>query len=754
MTSRRIAFATLLACAVGCGDKTDPGQGQVDAAVVDVIADVPDVPPTTPDPGPVVDTETVEPIIFLSVKAEPAEGNGPLVSVLSCRAEGAEPDALDLSWTVDEETVPQATIEWTFATKGDHTACCTGVFVDGSKDDPLNDCVYVRILDVVDLVAEIPKFSGDTDVLAGECFTLTAPISNPGVSVQQPVAARCVLSPTPDWDGSVDQHHLLATWSIEALHSGETHVYEEETCVPDDVPPGQWYVACAADVDNVIGEVDEQNNIAVAQSIITVEAPPVDPEGLVLTSFAAIPLAGTPVNWGEVVKVEMTIKNDSEVDAPPFDLDVQVCGSEELVDCKSIAQGVTLAGGGLIAGGELVVTRTLVVPVDTPDGPLCFAAQLEGFIVGSGCLDVQYELVPGFDLAITAFECGPLVVGWGQTVIAQATLVNFGNQASPETKLDSGLHQENVPGTASWANAKTTVAPVGPGEEVTVLADMSISNTTPLANFQCRGKVTEPLGIDKNKDNNQMIADHAIQVVAVGPTAKLVVQNVSFTPQIQEAGKTIKVTSVVANQGEGPALSYHVCIALADDPTGDVVAVLETKSQTTPLPPGEKATITVKGVVPFGLDHTIDTYLVGAATECPKPQATQLTKADGELTVLAAMGGCYEDEYKPNDSKDTAEPLTAGVWSDLALCGGSDWWSITVPGGAKATVALTKTDILSIPPTPSDITMELHQATGGKLDTDPDELTFGSDVEQNYRVRVRPLKLGAKAHYTLTITLL
>lgn len=770
--ARLVAAAAALAA---CGD--DAGREVSDAFDV-----APDVEPL--------------PDFSVAIEASTLTGNTPLTIDFEARAEGVALERLELRWIVDGVLAgTEPTLAFPFYRAGASTVLLQADLRSEAGDVKTAEAtVNLTLLGCADLQLDRLTLEFPIDVPPGAALTIdVGRLRNEGDRIDVPFDVSLALSVDDRWDPELDR--LLPGFALDGMASGlasesALDLAGRSFVLPADVVPGPYYVIAVADPGGVVNECQETNNHRVSTNSIVVDPGAGKLPDVVLEDLA-IP-AGTVVSQGRNLSYSFTLLNAGEAEARQFRYAFWV-SSDPVLDRDSdrpivLATDESARVQSMAPGFELGFFKSWRVPEDLPDGQWWIIGEVDAtnvlaesdegnnVAVSAVPFTMRYEAPDCYDFDLVAIEVAPLSTYWGGSVLLTATVANAGSQATPDgwllrayLSLTQTLSPQNAILVGTYA-----LEGLAAGQTRSFEILVPISDDLPVIPHYL-GVVIDPTAAftECSEANNARLFPEPIKISALAEV-DLSVSDFVFHPAAVQAGDAIKVEYQLGNGGTTAATTFQVGVVLSPDTTitragiaagADVVVDRLTVSS---LQPEEVRTVLRDVTIPAGLDHAVSEWVVAVMVDLDgflssdRSAANNLAVSDQRLVVAGANGGCFEDALEDNDSRAQAALVTrddGARLTNLGSCGDEDWYLVDVPAGVSLAVDVATRPILSVPETPDDLVVELHDPAGAVVS----RATLGPTYAPRawaiaepgaYRIRVAPATSRDRAAYDLSIRFL
>lgn len=781
-----IALASVSACDVssaeeGTSDAVDPG---------DVGADV------LEDSGP----ESI-PQFSIVPSANVLAGNAPLTVEFTAEVTG-DLRADEVSWNWDiggATTYDTQEFAHTFyvANSVIVTATATYTMADGNRVEETGELI-VRVLGCADLRFDQVKLAPPVDVAPGDTVTFKdGALYNDGDAVESPFEVWIVLSKDDIYDPEEDP--IVDVRGLDSIESGQFSEVKIDLAgtsfqIPGDDPEteevepgledGNYYVFLVADPEETVTECQESNNRAQSTNNLTVEA------GLALkpdlTASDVNYPEGLVVNKGQNINYGFTIGNSGEGEAGQFKLAAYLSMDTVLDETDIVVSGPDELGSTvqqMMPGASQGFFKSYKIPDDLADGDYWIIVQADAknqvteesednnVAVAPWPLTMFYEEPQCFDLALENLVVTPLATYWSGSVSVQADITNYGALATPEgAKFRIYFSQEQTLNPGISKTMKTiTLQSIAPGETVVVEEVVQVTNALPVLPHYVGAMVDPDANLSECSESNNASLYTTPVSISSSASVDLAVDEVSFHPSTVKAGQSIKVTSKIRNEGSSSATAFKLGVVFSTDPNFSYGQVNSGADLTvhTALVEGVGAGMEEgrvdKVTVPLALPNDQGEYYVAVfvdvegAIGADNQKANNFASSDQVLTVLEPLGGCFEDDFEPNETANLSTAVEAGTYSGLGSCGNEDWFHVEVPVGHTLTATVTSTPILSLDPVQSDLDLQLRDASNVVVSQSTSIGTvdvvhaFAVQETGTYDIRVHPKQNAYRASYELDV---
>ncbi|WP_167291179.1 CARDB domain-containing protein [Hymenobacter busanensis] len=480
------------------------------------------------------------------------------------------------------------------------------------------------------------------------------------------------------------------------------------TNIPAGTPTGSYYVLFVADYQNVVGETNEQNNVAAVS--ITVSPPGID------LLFQQASLYYTTVTAGTANSTSAYLVNQGNITAGASSVGYYLSTNTTL-DAGDVLL-VSSAVGSLGAGQSTAVYGNFTVPAATAPGSyyVLFVADRQGQVtetneqnnVVSVPMTVQQPNVdlviqqPGLSVTTAApgftFYANNYIANIGTTLAASS---NVGYYLSTNTTLDANdvLLTSTFGGTLSGGTSSSRFG------SLTVPVGTATGSYYVLFVADYQNQVGET-----NEQNN--VASVPFTVAPASPD--YVVSQAFVSRSATAAGGTVTCSAYFSNQGSALAPANSLRIYLSTNTTLDVNDVLLSNVPTAAISPGFGQTYNTNVVIPNTTTPAGYYVLFVADAQNAVPESNeqnnlaysvmnvtapfngQMVPQTGTSTITTCSTTVYDnggtDEYANfSDGTLTILPATAGAkvrlnFTSFALESGFDYLYIYDGNSTAATL--------------------------------------------------------------------
>ncbi|RTQ53178.1 T9SS type A sorting domain-containing protein [Hymenobacter gummosus] len=403
----------------------------------------------------------------------------------------------------------------------------------------------------VDLVIQNP-FATPTITSPGTPMTLNSVIRNLGTTTASSSTVGYYLSTNNTLDAA-DQ--LLTSSTGGPLLALGAEVRQATATIPAGTTPGTYFLLFVADPQNVVGETNEQNNVAVLQ--ISVVTPSVD----LTVSQPSSPLTA-PAGGSFLASALLT--NLGNTTASTSNMGVYLSTNATLDAGDQLL--VTAIGGQLGGGQSIFRSATATIPAGTALGNyfLLFVADPQNTVSET---NEQNNLIsrtltvaaPSVDLQVQQVSLSPTLTVAGANVSVFVSVVNVGNVASPASTVGYYFSTNNTLDAADQPLTTSTLAPMPAGALFSTNGTVTVPAGTAPGTYFILGVADHTNQINEPNEQNNV---GAAALTVVVPRVDLQVVQAALNPLATTAGGTVNVFSTVTNVGNTPApvstLGYYL----------------------------------------------------------------------------------------------------------------------------------------------------------------------------------------------------
>lgn len=759
-----------------CGGETQ--QGTTDQEAVGGMEVAEAIPSETVDAGE----------LSVTIHADKTKGNAPLSVKFTAEISGCDPDDADYLWTFAPGTYSQKRDPGVFIFQVEGVYKVTLDVHCRSNDRLGSDSIQILVRAQAELALSKVTVTSPTTLAPGDVVLLSFDVFNRGGQIEDPFMVYIVLSKDEVYQDSKDL--VLKEIVIESMADGRySDVRQSFSSEPAPLPPdlveGSYFLFVVVDPEDVVNETNESNNVAQATSYISVRLDAKAKPDLTISPAEFAP--GTKVGPGEAFPFSVTLSNIGQKPAKNFRFGVFASSDSNWSpdDASLVSDEISLVYN-LDAGKSLTISGILRVPVNAQPGIYTVIAvvdttnavyesdEMNNIAVTPYAFEVIETVVHGFDLALKSIFVTPHDTYLNGSIKVVVTIANQGDKATPKFPISYFISKEpslNPNYDDKLAELKQDPIPAGGSIEVTTVVNIP-NGPQYVGDFYVSAVVDVNAQLDELDETNNWLIDPKPIHIYKEAFVDVALSDLVFHPVVVEAGKEIKVAYTMTNKGSTASGAFVNYIVLSPDNTvsmNDVQAMKDYvigKVTIDSISPSETIERIEKVPVPVALPHDVETYYVAVLGDAlgnikaDTNKKNQTVISDTVLTVLGPKGGCFEDEYEPNNDAASATPLTTTEIAGMGLCGGEDWFSISLRHGQSLMVMMTLEEPLYLVPQPFDLDLQIVGPNGKALETadttGPVEkiAVFAVEEEGTYYIRVYPKTAMARAHYSLTVEVL
>ncbi|MCK6569530.1 PKD domain-containing protein [Myxococcota bacterium] len=656
------------------------------------------------------DSSTASPGLTAAIGVTPETGNAPTALTFTARHTGALDAEVTFAWDFgDGATGEGKEVEHTFEAAGTYTV---RVVVTDTALGTAEATLDVEIAPSADLRVEQVNV-GNRNARPGGELVVTGGLANDGAEPIGEWRVAFVLS--TDQSLSADDLRLDAR-PREGGPSGPLESFEVTLTLPEDLASGEYYAGVVADDEGVIGDADRSNNVGWSGFPVDVRnATDTGPDlvlcGLTLPAFEGLRAGDRPqVQQGDQLEVSVCLANLG--DEPTLDASVELLLSRD--DRPSDDDLVLYQRTELVLGmGQNRFEEATVVdlPIELELGAwyvLAVADRADVVVEQSEDNNLRASREPvdvvepgeveGVDLVVTAFSSSATRAFWGQTFPVELAVVNRG-RTPVQRNFVVRIEAEPTDGRAAVTVASLNVGGLPAGETAALDSDVTVTRRIEPGEY-CLRAHADPTGSanDANPGNNRRRAG-CLQLGGE-PTFDLSVRDVTVDPAEVDAGGRVRVGATIQNLGADPTGPVPVVVVFSADDRVDAADRIVDRFDNEGVTPGTDSVVDRMVEVPLDLDRAVGRWRVAVVAD-PETRLTGDAVRENNtafspttLVVNGAMGGCAEDEEnEENDRAERATPLSPGLYPELGLCDGADWFSVEVPAGAALVVQVEVSEL-------------------------------------------------------------
>jgi subtilase family serine protease len=535
-----------------------------------------------------------------------------------------------------------------------------------------------------------------TSVPRGGGTTLTFVLKNRGdTAVETSFVNRVYLGRTQTPNAATDP--LLLVTNVTRLGAGESITFEQPVVVPASTEPGVYYVWVSADPTNRVAESNENNNVRIDSSGLTV-TPPAQSD-LVAENVTLDGLdGGTTVAAGSTLTVNFALGNNGPDASGSISVNVVLSQDSSASSDDRVLDQVQVVN--LASGQTQTFTRQVVLPTDIdnrryflgvvadpdqtvqdPNRANNVAFEPGGIQVtgGSGCTDDAFE--PN-DTRATAVAIPPGTHDLG---------ICTGNEDWFKVSLPLGASLKVAMVSAVRPEPDFDLALYAPGSSGRLIDSSSGSGSTEEVSVDF---VTEAgdylIQVDPYRGSGAYTLTITV-TPAGGDGIDLVPLNLSFTGTHADPGASVPVRFDVRNVGtvDSPDFNFEVKLLPADAVCPHPVSL--GTYPTAALPSTQSRTINQSAAIPVGTcngDYFVQVVIDPGNLVAETYEENNTVTTTSKFTV-GGIGGCVDDALEPNDNRLQARVVGPGTYQNLKLCKeDDDWYALYVVQGEQIQVSI------------------------------------------------------------------
>ena len=235
--------------------------------------------------------------------------------------------------------------------------------------------IDTTIVEPADLTITSPELNNTDPFSPGATATYTVEIKNIGKGEAKTFKFAVYLSTDEKLDidptagtgkGDITKHDILITDSanstLKSFDSGKAFTVFRGLSVPQ-IPDGAYFLIAKVDIDDVVAESNEDNNIAVSKTTLTVKATIKEGFDLALLSMKVSP-KGTYL--GGNIGVTWHVKNLGTKQTPKFPATVFFCPTSSLSKAQCVINQTKFEIEPMAVGQELTSVTSININTKTP----------------------------------------------------------------------------------------------------------------------------------------------------------------------------------------------------------------------------------------------------------------------------------------------------------------------------------------------------------------------------------------------------
>ena len=636
-------------------------------------------------------------------------------------------DNVEISWNFGDGTSSTGsfTATHTFEQTGTFTVTLTVSEVTGGTTvDDSTATISVTVYAQADLRVSEP-FVGQTTVRSQDDLRVTFELFNDAAEVALPFQLGVYLSNPGTFDSDnppdVDElndgilsndYYLIHTETVESFQGEGAEVRTIDATqirVPDTVPSGNYEVFAYADPGGVVGEIDEENNAALAEDhLLAFVNTSTEGPDLAVPDVSARP---SRVNQIETLTIDFEVENYGSEAAVFFDYEVYLSFTNTTLDdddtlltsgsIENVASGQTIDIEDLVIDFEtpIIILGTYFVLISVDTGDSVEEINESNNVGASSGVVVTDEPIPGTDLRPTSFTFDPVTTFLDGTLSLSVSVLNQGQEAAPRQFFCRAYLSEDDDFDEDDTVLESVSFPIlasNHEEEVTVVSSVPGFFDPGIFYLVLWCDPTQQIP-ESDEDNNFLTAEGRLEI-ATDPVVDLRFGSFEIQPRTVENGGIVTVEIEVCNDGNngvGPTIT-RVYIS-ADN----VLDLNDTALVDTAIDPIDYDTcVPVEFEVPAVCDTFQPSYNVFAildATDVAQEtnEENNTAQLDSALTIDGPICDCEIDtlENNPsgtNNSAATPSYVSGRSYSDLTMCDlAIDWYAIPLLAGETVRVTVT-----------------------------------------------------------------
>jgi hypothetical protein len=302
--------------------------------------------------------------------------------------------------------------------------------------------------------------------------------------------------------------------------------------------------------------------------------------------------------------------------------------------------------------------------------------------------------VMGVDLVLAELTINETEAFWGQNLTGSVRVINRGDRAVMRPFVIRLLAEPVDGGAAIQLPSINVAAFDADGDEVYPL-DLPVNRRIERGSYRISA-VVDPTNAsdDVNTSNNRRTFQTPL---ALGgePNVDPAIVDVQVSATMVDAGMMLTVSGIIANLGGDDTGAMNAVVVFSPDATFERSDVIVDMFDLDSIEGGGETPVERTVVVPMDLDQQVGTWRVGLVVDPDNringevDETNNVGFAGDPVDVIGATGGCAEDEFEDNDVSFGARRLGGGVYENLGICDGADWFSVRVPAGRVFEVIAT-----------------------------------------------------------------
>lgn len=366
---------------------------------------------------------------------------------------------------------------------------------------------------------------------------------------------------------------LLGVRQIVDLAPGSGDSGVGTVTVPQQTPPGIYYVGVIADDVDDVFEQAEVNNQLVAGNVLQVKQPPLP--DLVPTELSFTP---SSVQAGDTIYVTEGVLNQGAAPAASFLVSVYL-SADPLVDSSDIVlgyRGVAFLGDGESDG---VAVTPIEVPPDTPAGTYWVgvwvddsgvvheSVEANNVLMAVGTLAVGVPPLPNLAPVVCTFSPSVINVDAAEFLNVVEEVQNNGAAPAGSFRVGVYLSTNSVVTPSDLLIQSRVITAMNPGVSSGASHDLQLPIGISDGSYYI-GIFVDDLAqqAEISEGDNVLVATGTLDVVSSpNPEPDLIMQQCDYSGSKKAPGDTFQVVTKVTNEGDLSAPPFQVGIYLSDD---------------------------------------------------------------------------------------------------------------------------------------------------------------------------------------------
>jgi subtilase family serine protease len=437
----------------------------------------------------------------------------------------------------------------------------------------------------------ISTLTGPSTGGAGAAITVSETTKNQGNGASGAALVRYYLSSNTSVDAA---DAVLGAREVPALAVGASSTASVTLSLPGDAASGTLYVIARADAEDVVGEVNEANNMR----YLVLRVGP----DLAVTALTVPPVASA----GATASLTDTVRNQGGGNAAGS-VTAFFLSSNSLIDAGDVPLG-TRAVPALAAGLTHSGTTTVTIPADTTSGIWYVLARADSGEAVSETYETNNvasrQVQVGADLLVSALT-GPATAGAGSAITVSDTTKNQGGAGAGASVTRFFLSADAALGAGDVPLGSRGVVPLAPGVSSAGSTPLTIPVGTATGSYYVIAQADADGAVLETNEANNI----GRLFVRVGPD--LAVSSVAV-PAVTAPGAAFNVTNAVKNQGGGAAPACSARVFLSANSALDAADVALGARAVPPLVAGATSSVVTSVTIPEGTPVGVYYVLVHA----------------------------------------------------------------------------------------------------------------------------------------------